>query len=141
MTPGDRAKKGRTQDCGPAEARAKMRRAEQFIEVAEMIKGEEDPDWQSAGAALAVLAGIAASDAACCQALGHRSRGQDHHDAEAYLARIEPGGKAAARAFKRLIDLKDEAHYGFFNLSTQNLKSAYTQADKLIKFAREVLRR
>lgn len=141
MTPKDTATKGRRQDCGAAEARAKLRRAEQFIEVAEMIKSEEDPDWQSAGAALAVLAGIAASDAACCKALGHRSRGQDHHDAEAYLAQIDPGGKAAAQAMKRLIDLKDEAHYGFYNMSTQNLKLAHTQASKLIKFAREVLSR
>lgn len=141
MTPRNAAKKGRKQNCGPVEAQAKLRRAEQFIEVASMIREEKDPDWQSAGAALAVLAGIAASDAACCKALGLRSRGQDHHDAEAYLMQIEPDGKAAAQALRRLIDLKDEAHYGFYNMSMQNLNSAYGQADKLIDFARGILAR
>ena len=138
----DRARaRGGTQACGKREAQAKLRRAEQFMEVAGLIKDEPDPDWASAAAALAVLAGIAAADAACCKALGRRSRGQDHHDAEALLELIEPGGKNAANAIRRLINLKDEAHYGFHNVSAQDLKSASTQANKLIRFAREVVAR
>jgi HEPN domain-containing protein len=133
--------RGRTQVCGDREAQAKLRRAEQFMEVATLIRDEPDPDWASASAALAVLAGISASDAACCKALGERSRGQDHHDAEALLELIEPGGKNAANAMRRLINLKDEAHYGFYNVDTQDLKSAFTQAQRLIRFAREVLAR
>ena len=133
--------RGRTQVCGSREARAKLRRAEQFMEVATLIKDEPDPDWASAAAALAVLAGIAASDAACCKALGRRSRGQDHHDAEALLELIEPGGKSAASAMRRLINLKDEAHYGFYNMAAQDLKTALTQAQRLISFARDVLAR
>lgn len=131
--------RGRTEVCGSREARAKLRRAEQFMEVAMLIKDEPDPDWASAAAALAVLAGIAASDATCCKALGRRSRGQDHHDAEALLELIDPGGKSAANAMRRLIDLKDEAHYGFYNMATQDLKSAFAQAQKLIRFARGVV--
>src|SRR5919198_4984938 len=121
--------RGRTQVCGTREAQAKLRRAEQFMEVATLIREEPDPDWASAAAALAVLAGISASDAACCKALGRRSRGEDHHDAEALLEQIEPGGKNAANAMRRLINFKDEAHYGFYNVATQDLKSAFTQAD------------
>ncbi len=109
------------------------------MEVAKLIKDEPDPDWASAAAALAVLAGISASDAACCKALGRRSRGQDHHDAEALLEMIEPGGRNAANAMRRLINLKDEAHYGFHNLSAQDLRSAFAQAERLIRFAREVV--
>jgi hypothetical protein len=133
--------RGRTQVCGNREAQAKLRRAEQFMEVARLIKDEPDPDWASAAAALAVLAGISASDAACCKALGQRSRGQDHHDAEALLELIEPGGKNAANAMRRLINLKDEAHYGFFNVAAQDLRSAITQGQRLIRFAREVVAR
>lgn len=140
MSPRVRAK-GRTQPCGNREAQAKLRRAEQFMEVAALIRDEPDPDWASAAAALAVLAGISASDAACCKALGERSRGQDHHDAEALLELIEPGGKNAANAIRRLINLKDEAHYGFYHVSAQDLRSAITQAQRLIRFAREVLAR
>ena len=47
-------------------------------------------------------------------ASGWRSRGQDHHDVEVLLMQIEPHGRQAAAAMRRLIDLKDEAHYGFF---------------------------
>ena len=75
------------------------------------------------------------------KALGRRSRGQDHHHAEAILEQIEPGGKNAANAMRRLINLKDEAHYGFYNMATQDLRSAFTHAERLIRFARDVLAR
>lgn len=42
---------------------------------------------------------------------------------------------------RRLIDLKDEAHYGFYHAAAQDLRSAFTQAQRLIRFAREVLAR
>ena len=42
---------------------------------------------------------------------------------------------------RRLINLKDEAHYGFYNLSTQDVTAAFRQTRKLIEFAREVLAR
>lgn len=83
MSPRGRGR-GRTQKCGAADARAKLQRAEKFMEVSDLITDEAspDPDFTSAAAALAVLAGIAASDAACCKALGVRSRrslaGTDH---------------------------------------------------------------
>lgn len=142
MSSRGRARK-RTQPCGDTEAKAKLRRAERFVEVARTIVDEagSDPDRVSAAAALAVLAGISASDAACCKALGVRSRGQDHHDAEALLEQVDPGGKNAADAMRRLIALKDEAHYGFSSVSKQSLRSSFTQAEKLITFARAVLAR
>lgn len=142
MSPRGRGR-GRTQKCGAADARAKLQRAEKFMEVSNLITDEAspDPDFMSAAAALAVLAGIAASDAACCKALGVRSRSDDHHDVEALLEQITPGGTDAANAMRRLINLKDEAHYGFYNVATQDLDSVFRQAEKVIKFAREVLNR
>ena len=72
--------KGRTQACGATEARSRLRQARRFIEVAELAGDESapDPDFTSAAAALTVLAGIAAADAACCKALGMRSRSDNH---------------------------------------------------------------
>jgi hypothetical protein len=53
---------------------------------------ESDPtlEYAAVAASVAILAGIAAADAACCQALGRRSRSDNHHDAEILLAETPP---------------------------------------------------
>jgi hypothetical protein len=109
--------------------------------VARLIEREDDGGFRSVTASLAVLAGIAASDAACCRALGRRSRGEDHHDAESLLETITQGGREAAVALRRLIDLKDKAQYGIIFVSRDDVKAAMNQARKLVDFANEVLRR
>ena len=130
---------GRTQDCTRAQARARQGQAKKFLEVADLVAAE--PESASVSASLAVLAGIAASDAACCRALGRRSRSDDHHDAEALVKRIEPGGPDAANQLRRLINLKDQAHYGLFDVSGSDLQRAIRQAKRLIDFADQVLQR
>ena len=69
----------RTQQCGAEHARTRLSQARAFLEVADLV-GDEHDNVATPGvaAALAVLAGIAASDAACCAVPGERSRGQDH---------------------------------------------------------------
>jgi hypothetical protein len=132
----------RTQACSEADAATRLRHARKFIEVAELVAGEgEEIEYASQAAALAVLAGIAASDAACCKALGRRSRGQDHRTATALVEQVTPGGKQAARSLNRLLNLKDEAHYGLFDIAGQDLKSALRQANGLVGFAEKTLRR
>jgi hypothetical protein len=132
----------RTQACSEADALARLRHARKFVEVAELVAGEgDDAEYASQAAALAVLAGIAASDAACCKSLGRRSRGADHREATTLLEQVSPGGKQAARSLNRLLSLKDEAHYGMFVIGGQALKSALRQADELASFAERVLRR
>jgi hypothetical protein len=131
----------RTQACDQWDASTRFSSAEKFLEVAHLVEGEDEAAFRSVAASLAVLAGIAASDAACCGALGRRPRGDDHHDAEALLETIVPGGKEAAIALHRLIDLKDKAQYGIVLASREDLKVAMKQAEGLIGFANEVLRR
>jgi hypothetical protein len=112
------------------------------LEVARLVAEEgDDLDYSSPSSALAVLAGIAAADAACCNALGRRARGQDHHEAGALVEQVAPGGKKAAKALGRLLSLKDEAHYGLFDVGGQQLKSALRQASDLVEFAETTLRR
>jgi len=133
---------GRTQQCSEAQARLRLEHARKFLDVAELVAGDaNDVDYASASAALAVLAGIAASDAACCKALGRRSRAQDHRQAQDLLGQVAPGGANAAGALRRLLDLKDEAHYGFFHVGGQHLRAALRQAQTLVDFADAVLRR
>lgn len=106
----------RTQECSAAEARGRLAKARKFLEVGELVQEfaeDGDDESTSVSAALFVLAGIAAADAACCRALGRRSRAQDHRAAESLIAEIVPDGPEAAVSLRRLLNLKDEAHYGF----------------------------
>ncbi len=59
---------GRTQRCGRPQATTRLAHARKFLEAAELIATgiEDDEAKVSVAASLAVLAGIAASDAACC---------------------------------------------------------------------------
>jgi hypothetical protein len=133
---------GRTQACSEVDATTRLRHARKFIDVAELVAGEsDDVEYSSQAAALAVLAGIAASDAACCKVLGRRSRGQDHRAALALVEDVKPGGHQAAKALNRLLSLKDEAHYGLFDVGGQDLKSALRQANDLVEFAEHILQR
>ncbi len=133
---------GRTQPCDRTQARTRLENAQKSLEVAELAAGEEEiPASRSVAAALAVLSGIAAADAACCAALGRRSRGEDHREAAALLRQIVPGGDRAAKAFIELLNLKDTAQYGLIPLTRRELTTALRRAKRLLDFADEVLRR
>jgi hypothetical protein len=132
----------RTQPCSIAQARTRLAHARKFLEVAELVAGEAgDVEYASAAAALAVLAGMAASDAACCVALGRRSRGQDHLQAIELVEQVAPGGAQAAKAVRRLLSLKDEAHYGLFDVGGRDLQAALRQAKTLVDFAGAAIQR
>jgi HEPN domain-containing protein len=122
-----------------------MDRAREFLEVAELVVDEKDQDasfvYASSAASLAVLAGIAASDAACCKALQERSRSENHRDAEQLLAQINPGGKKAAGDLRELLNLKDKAQYGFLKMSVPEVRKVMRRANRLVNFASEVLTR
>jgi hypothetical protein len=133
---------GRTEECSENDARSRIGNARRFLEVAELVAGEgDDIEYSSPSAALAVLAGIAASDAACCRALGRRSRGQNHRQAIDLLEQVEPGGKNAANSLRRLLRLKDEAHYGLLDVGGRDLQAALRHAGALVNFASEILQR
>jgi len=137
-----RGRSSRTQVCSKEQARNRLGHAGKFLEVAEMTAGEAgDVEYASAVAALAVLAGIAAADAACCAALGRRSRGQDHQQAAKLVEQVEPGGPKAAKSLRRLLSLKDEAQYGFFDVGGRDLQAAIRQAKTLVDFAAAAVRR
>src|SRR5215207_9631134 len=98
-------KKGRTQNCTASEGRLRLDQARAHLEVADLAADTSDPDleYTSVAASIAILAGIAAADAACCAALGRRSRSDNHQDASDLLAQITPEGKAAAAKMRQLI--------------------------------------
>ena len=134
---------GRTSPCDQPQAQVRFGHAVKYREVAELVavEGDEDAASASVAAGLAVLAGIAAADAACCAALGRRARGQDHRQAVSLLTDVQPGGAEAARQLERLLNVKDAAHYGAINVTSAELRRALRSAERLADFAKEVLAR
>lgn len=138
MTP----RSGHTQPCDRTLARTRLENARKALEVAELAAGEQEiPASRSVAAALAVLSGIASADAACCAALGRRSRGDDHRSPAALLRQIVPAGDRAAKALIELLNLKDSAQYGLIPVTRRELTAALRRAAALLDFAGEVVRR
>jgi hypothetical protein len=131
----------RTQTCGEDDARGRLRDARAQLDLAELAGATSSPEEKKATASCAVLAGIAAADAACCKALGQRSRSQNHRDAVALVRQVAPGGPDAAKQLERLLGLKDQAQYGLEDIGGQKLLSALRQARALVAFAENVLGR
>ncbi|TML84655.1 MAG: hypothetical protein E6G08_16765 [Actinobacteria bacterium] len=122
-------------------ARTRLDNAEKSLEVAELAAAEEEiPASRNVAAAVAVLSGIASAEAACCAALGRRSRGDDHREAAALLRQIVDRERAA-KAVLELINLKDTAQYGLVPITKRELTTTLRRARILLDFAREVLRR
>jgi hypothetical protein len=133
--------KTRTQPCTGEQARKRLHDAHKFLELAELVGDGPESASFGVSSANAVLAGIAAADAACCRALGERSRGDDHRDAIALVAEVSPGGPEAANALGRLLAIKNDAEYGLSVISATKRETALRQAHKLVDFAEAVLQR
>lgn len=135
-------REGRTQPCSASQARSRRAHARKFLEVAEIAaeEHEQDPEYVSVAVSLAVLSGIAAADAACCRELGKRARGQDHHEAEMLLRQVVDG-EVPAQELRELLGLKDEANYGFFNVTAPELRRALRRARSLLEFADRTFKR
>lgn len=127
--------------CNRIDARNRVEQAEKFLEVAQLFSGDEDPNGANVSASNAVLAAIAAADAACCAALGEHAQGESHAEAPKVLATVPGGGRDASNALKRAVSIKNKAQYGLIPLSKADRDAAMVQAEKLIVFARTVLER
>jgi hypothetical protein len=133
--------KTRTQSCTPEQARKRLADARKFLELAVLVDDDSEPASLGVSAANAVLAGIAAADAACCRAVGERSRGDDHRDAIALVAQVSPEGDEAANALGRLLAIKNDAEYGLSPVSRTKRETAIRQARNLVEFAEAVFQR
>lgn len=137
----------RTADCSRSDARARLKRAREFLAVAELVLGEreassiDDDDLNLSGvaAALAVLAGIASADAATCFRLGLRSRDQDHRRAAELVTGVAPDGDQMQRDLNRLLNLKDGAHYGVLGIADSDAAKAVEWAKRMVTTAQRVM--
>lgn len=132
----------RQRPASQQDARTRYRAAQAYLEVAELVLGEHSRDeYLNVAAGLAVLAGIAASDAICASRLGVIHRGEDHHAAASLLAQATNDGPKLAGQLRRLIDVKGEAHYGVEIVAVPKARAAVRAATRLVDRAREEIER
>jgi hypothetical protein len=132
----------RTATAGPREARVRLRTAQAYLEVADVVLDEPRSDaFLNVAAGLAVLAGVAASDAICARRLGRIYRGDDHRGASELLKQSTADGAKLASVLLRLIDIKDQAHYGVIVVSPRKARDTVRWARQLVDRAREEVER
>ena len=129
MTP----RKHRTDPGGPAEARRRLRVAEQYLALAAMLEQDDSEGAINACIGNCVLAGIAAADAICYGRLGERYAGPDHDQAADILDRVDRNLGSTLRALNRL---KTKLQYGDAWLTDSTRKAALRQAGALVTAAR-----
>ncbi|WP_404380530.1 hypothetical protein LL946_10870 [Knoellia locipacati] len=122
---------GRVVTCAPAECRARRDQARAFLDVAELVLTEDRREAHVA-AALAVLAGIAATDAICGLSLGKWSRGQDHGQAVIMLGEVALRDTTLPTKLRRLLADKDAAHYSSTLITVERAKTMVRQAAALL---------
>lgn len=132
----------RTAACGATEAQSRLSTARAYLDVADLALDEtRHNEYLNVSAGLAVLSGIAASDAICCRLLGRRHRGENHRGAPDLLKQATADGPQLANDLSRLLDLKDEAHYGVLAVSTKKARDAVKWARRLVERAQQEMER
>lgn len=135
-----RASGVRTSPCTRVDARTRLQQAEAHLLVAQLCLDDKDElATPSVAASLAILAGIAACDAACCARLGRRARGQDHTQAVDLVRTVAPHGAELAKCLNEVLSAKDQAHYGLLLVTPAKARALVRRAERLISLAAEVL--
>lgn len=95
----------KTSPCTRSEARTRLHIADAYLQSASQILDGRATDgaFLNVAAGLAILAGIAASDAICGARLAKIHRGQNHREAEELLRGAAPDGRALANGLARLL--------------------------------------
>lgn len=126
----------RMQRMSATDVSTRATHARAFLTAAELIESlGEDAGIESRTnilGALAVLAGIAASDAICGNALGERAAGENHANAVAILKRATPPGDPAAAQLKRLLDAKTTTQYSPMLLGESKSSELLPAARRLV---------
>jgi len=128
----------RLKKCSEEIVSGRLRKAEQFLEVAEMVRelADDEGDVGNALVTLCVHAGIAASDVICCDAFGRFVQGEDHLQAIAELSRVTPDGDQLGRDLQALLQMKSRAGYAAPPVTVEQRKRASRRAERLVEAAR-----
>jgi hypothetical protein len=123
----------RRRPCTATEARARLHKARDFLDLAEV---GADRDKFDPATSNAVLAGIAAADAICCRRIGQRSASEDHAAATQLLAQVDGEG---AQRLARLLSLKYKAQYDHRPITPAEAQRALRWAGQLVELAERIL--
>lgn len=128
-------RQGRIRSASRQDGDARLQHAEAFLEQAVLSADLMDgPGKSTAVVSSAVLAGIAAADAATAYTLGEVSGGAHHH-AITLIGRVA-GSTKAVSDLSRLLSLKTAAQYSGQTVRTREIEDALTRSRRLIAFAR-----
>ena len=123
----------RMQSMTAAEVQVRSEAARKFLEVAHMVEDDtSDPALPRVTSALAVLAGIAASDAICGHVLKEQPQRQDHQEAVRVLAGVRGAGELAT-SLRRLLADKTTSQYGTTYMTAQKASAMVRYAEKLVE--------
>lgn len=125
----------RTTPSDRHDATRRLRKAREFLEVAQLALG----DLHDAAASNAVLAAIAASDAICGAALGRRARGEDHEQAASLLREVADVGDEAAKLLRRALRVKHKSQYQAEPVTADEARRTYRSAARLVEIAERLL--
>ena len=126
----------RRRPCDGRDVASRVREAETFAAHAEIHPLSEIPEDRSIAVSNAVMAGVAASDAICCKALGEHSASPDHRHAVEMLKEVPAIGEDASKYLRTLLDLKPKAMYGVgVHPTTAETKRATRAMRSLIEMA------
>ncbi|MGH9065422.1 MAG: hypothetical protein ACRD0L_15905 [Acidimicrobiales bacterium] len=118
---------GRHAPCTLADARARLRDAEAFLETAEIAA---DADVVATNA---IHAAIAAADAICCVSLRERSADGNHVVAVELLRRVDV---ELASALGRSVDRRTQAAYESRDIAARDAAGCVRRAATLVEAAR-----
>ncbi len=129
----------RTRPCDEATTAGRLRKAEQFLEAAETIRDFADDEHEVGDAyvTLCVHAGVAAADVICCVDLKVHAQGDDHNQALTLLRKIRPDGEQLAKSLGPLLGMKTRAGYSHRAVTSEDLKRAHRNAQRLLRAARD----
>lgn len=126
------ARKSSTSPLSATEARARLKEAQAYLELAELGVASDSVAERRVSGSNAILAGIAAADAICGLALGERSSGEDHVQAAALLERAVRPRTKTVTSFRRLLTDKTPIQYGVQPVSVADSAA-------LLKWAKEIV--
>lgn len=133
------AREDKTRSLNQAHAETRLIDARTFLEQADIsLQLVDGPRRHAVVASSAVLAGIAASDAACALVLGLTSAA--HGQSAKLLARVSGSTKAVAD-LSRLISIKTAVQYAGESMTERQATDAIARARRLSQFAESLRRR